>query len=407
MSSVDIPTASFVESESSSVVEEMAIDLDTLTAALKSLEPADLFKVMKQALAEAEKRSKGTKATTVAKKAGSMPKGVVPKQLMKPRAWVDFTLQHALHNGWESFTVYQSKKDKLTGEVVEEEIEMPGSMLFDGAYVYEGSVTEKQPTGKQLIHKDAMSLSKQRWSPKDKVGTHPELYEEFEAEYAAAEPDVSDTASEATASTATKKVVVKMTAAEKLAAAEAKKAEKEAEKAAKKAAKEEEKAAKKAEKEAEKAAAKAAKEAEKAAKKAEKEAAKKPAAKAPIPAAAVRKIVDAGAAAPVKATNAVAVAPVKAAAVAPVKATNAVAAAPVKAAAVPVKKAVVKPVVEAWSCPDGMVLPWTFKGKTYLRSSENEIWLRAADGGCGDWQGVYLPTEDRIDDSVPEPEDEE
>ena len=381
MSSIDIPTASLVETDTASV-EEMAIDLDTLTAALKSLEPADLFKVMKQALAEAEKRSKGTgRVATTAKKAGSMPKGVVPKQLMKPRAWVDFTLKHALQNGWESFVVHQSKKDKLTGEVTEEEIEMPGSILHDGAYVYEGSVTEKQPTGKQLIHKDAMSLSKQRWAPKDKTGTHPELYEEFEAQYAAAEPDIPDTASESTASTAAKKVVIKMTAAEKAAAAEAKKAEKEEEKAAKKAAKEEEKAAKKAEKEAEKAAAKEAKEAEKAAKKAEKEAAKKPAAKAPIPAAAVKKIV--GATTPVKAAPV----PVKAAVAAPVL----------------IKKPITVKPVEEWICPEGEARPWMFKGKNYLRSSDNEVWLRGADGGCGEWQGVYSPAEDRIDDSVPEP----
>jgi hypothetical protein len=374
-----IPTASHVESDTSSV-EEMVIDLDTLTNALKSLEPADLFKVMKQALAEAEKRSKGVKTTaTVTKKAGSMPKGVVPKQLMKPRAWVDFTLKHALQNGWESFTVYQSKKDKLTGEVTEEEIEMPGSVLYEGAYVYEGSVTEKQPTGKQLIHKDAMSLSKQRWAPKDKTGTHPELYEEFEAEYIAAEPDVSDTASESTASTATKKVVIKMTAAEKVAAAEAKKAEKEEEKAAKKAAKEEEKAAKKAAKEEEKAAAKAAKEEEKAAAKVAKEAAKKPAVKAPIPAAAVKKVAEA---------------------------QSSPAVAKQAQQAVTVKKAAAKPVtvaVEEWTCPEGEARPWTFKGKNYLRSSDNEVWLRGADGGCGEWQGVFSPAENRIDDSVEEP----
>jgi hypothetical protein len=378
-----IPSASPVESEILFKVEEMAIDLDTLTAALKSLEPADLFKVMKQALAEAEKRTKGGKATAVAaKKAGSMPKGVVPPQLKKPRAWVDFTLQHALQNGWEPFTVHQSKKDKLTGETVEEEIEMPGSVLHDGAYVYEGSVTEKQPAGKQLIHKDAMSLSKQRWAPKDKTGTHPELYEEFEAQYAAEEPDVPDTASEASAATAAKKVVVRMTAAEKVAAAEAKKAEKEAEKAAKKAEKEAEKEAKKAAKEEEKAAKKAEKEAEKAAKKAEKEAAKKPTAKAPIPAAAVKKIVGAAAQS----------SPVKAAV-----------AAPVKAASVPIKKVVAAPKpVEEWVCPKGEALPWSFKGKNYVRSSNNGVWARAADGGCGDFVGAYVPAENRIDDSVDE-----
>lgn len=378
--SADIPTASHVESDASSV-EEMVIDLDTLTLALKSLEPADLFKVMKQALAEAEKRSKGTgRVATTAKKAGSMPKGVVPPQLKKPRAWVDFTLKHALQNGWESFTVYQSKKDKLTGETTEEEIEMPGSVLYEGAYVYEGSVTEKQPTGKQLIHKDAMSLSKQRWAPKDKTGTHPELYEEFEAAYAAEEADISDasstTSSEASSAVAPKKAVIKMTAAEKMASAEAKKAEKEAEKAALKAAKEEEKAVKKAAKEAEKAAAKAAKEEEKAAAKMAKEAAKKPAVKAPIPAAAVKKVAE-------------------------TQSSPAVA-----KQAVTVKKVAAKPVtvaVEEWTCPEGEARPWTFKGKNYLRSSDNEVWLRGADGGCGEWQGVFIIAEGRIDDSVEEP----
>jgi hypothetical protein len=385
--SAEIPAASPVDSKTP--VEP--VEMDAVLATLKTLEAADLFKVMKQALAAAEKRSTGVaprgRAAAAAKKTGSMPKGVVPPQLRKPRAWVDFTLKHALENGWESFTVFQTKKDKESGEKIEEEIEMPGSILHDGAYVYEDSVTEKCPTGKQLIHKDAMSLSKQRWAPKEKKGTHPELYEEFETSYVEEAVEAADDASE---TSSTKKVVVRKTAAEKVAEAEAKKAAKEAEKAEKKAAKEAEKAEKKAEKEAEKAEKKAEKEAEKAAKKAEKEAAKKPTAKAPVPAAAVKAAVKA----PVKATAT----PVKAAA-----ATTAVKA-PVK------KAAVAAPKKEEWSCPaDGMVHPWPYKGKTYLRNSDNEVWLRGADGGCGEWQGVYLPAEDRIDDSVAEPvfDDEE
>ncbi len=352
--------------------------MDTVLATLKSLETADLFKVMKQALAEAEKRAKGAakgvKSEKSAAKKGSMPKGVVPPQLRKPRAWVDFTLKHALEHGWEEFTVYQTKKDKVTGEKIEEEIEMPGSILHNGAHVYEGSISHTTPNGKQLIHKDAMSLSKQRWAPKEGKGTHPELYKEFEASYVEEESDVPETASESSS-----KVVVKMTAAEKAAASEAKKAAKEAEKEAKKAAKEAEKEAKKAEKEAEKAAKKAAKEEEKAAKKAEKGDAKKPAAKSVVPAAAVKKA-----------------APAAAAAEAPAAATKPPAKKPAAA-----KK-------EEWSCPaDGMVHPWAYKGKNYLRNSDNEVWLRSADGGCGEWQGKYLPAEDCIDDSVPEPEFED
>jgi hypothetical protein len=381
--SAPVPAASPVESKTAAP-EADPVEMESILASLKALEAADLFKVMKLALAEAEKRAKGTAPrgrAAAAKKAGSMPKGVVPPQLRKPRAWVDFTLQHALENGWEPFVVYQTKKDKVTGEKVEEEIEMPGSVLHDGAYVYDGSITEKCPAGRQLIHKDAMSLSKQRWAPKEKKGTHPELYEEFEASYVEEAVEVPDTASEASS-----KRVVKMTAAEKAAAAEAKKAAKEAEKAEKKAAKEAERATKKAEKEAEKAAKKAEKEAEKAAKKAEKEAAKKPATKAPVPAAAVKKATGGGAAA---------------AAAKP---------APVKAAAAAKPKPAAAPKKEEWSCPaDGMVHAWPYKGKQYLRNSDNEVWLKAADGSCGEWQGIYLPTEDRIDDSVPEPvfDDEE
>ena len=376
--SSDIPAASPVDSASAVMAAEPSapLEMDALVATLKSLDTADLFKVMKQAISEAEKRAKGSskaagKTAAASKKAGSMPKGVVPPQLRKPRAWVDFTLKHALENGWETFTVYQTKKDKVSGEKVEEEIEMPGSILHNSAYVYEGSVTEKTPEGKQLIHKDAMSLSKQRWAPKEAKGTHPELYKEFEASYVEEAVEISDTASESSS-----KIVVKMTAAEKAEAAEAKKAEKEAEKAAKKAEKEAEKAEKEAEKEAEKAAKKAEKEAEKASKKVEKESAKKPAsvAKAAVPAAAMKK---AEAAVPTKAVAAK------------------------KAPAVAAKK-------EEWSCPaDGMVHPWPYKGKTYLRNSDNEVWLRNGDGGCGEWQGIYLPAEERIDDSVPEPEFED
>ena len=405
MSVASIPIASSFETESLVESESVEMTLEQLIEMVKSLETPDLFKVMKTIAAELEKRTKGAEKTAAkasTKKVGSMPKGVVPPQLKKPRAWVDFTLQHALENGWEAFIVHQKKKNKLTGEEVVEETEMPGSVLHDGAYVYEGSVTEKQPAGRQIIHKEAMSLSKQRWAAKEKVGSHPELYAEFEASFVPEPVDASETAS---ISSSVKKAttVIRTTAAEKAAAAAAKKAEKEAEKAAKKAEKEAEKAAKKAEKEAEKEAAKAAKAAEKAAK------TKPTVVRAPIPAAAV-KATPKPVAAPIKA-SAPAPAPIKAAApspkpvAAPIKAVAAPAPVPVKV----VKAAVSKPVVvEQWSCPSGSAKKWSYKGTQYIRSGENGVWILAADGGYGEWQGVYLPEEDRIDDSVPAPaEDEE
>lgn len=326
---------------------EVAVELESVLAALKEFDCADLFKVIKTATLEAEKRMKsGSKIA--AKKAGSAPKGVQPPQLRKPRAWVEFTLQHALANGWEAFVASKGK----------EEIEYAASVEYEGAHVFPDSWSEKFPAGKQLILTQAMSLSKQRWTPKTKKGTHEALYEEFSTAYDAAEPVV------AAAPVAAAPVVRKSAA------------EKEAETAQKKAAKEAEKSAAKALKEAEKAAAKAAKETQKAeakrVKDLEKEAAK--ASKGKIPAAAIK---AAPKAAPVKAVV-------------------------VKAAAKPVAKPIAKPVAK-WSCPaDGGVHPWVSNGIKYLRNSDNQVWL---DGGdeVGDWQGVYDEATGTIDDSVEEP----
>jgi hypothetical protein len=378
----DIPAASAIETSQ----EEFQVDMDSFISSMKGMDLPDLLKLLKAAATEAEKKTKGTKGKAIvagkAKKAGSAPKGVAPPQLAKPRAWVEFTLKHALDNGWEEFTVCQKKKDKASGEVIEEEILMPAAEMHDGGYwVYEGSVTDKNPTGRQIIHKEAMSLSKQRWAPKTKTGTHPELYEEFEAQYVP--EDVPEEASEASESSS--KTVVRMTAAEKLAEQEQKKAEKEAAKEQKKAEKEAAKEQKKADKEREKAAAKAAKEAEKSTK-----APAKKTATAPIPAGSAASALAA-----------------KKAAAAPVKPTAATASA-AKPVAKPVAKKVVKK--EEWTCPaDGNVYPWSWKGKSYLRDSDNQVWEQGADGGLGAWAGVYDATVDKIDDSAAEPsfDDEE
>jgi hypothetical protein len=356
-----------------SVTEEVmsaeSVSMESLLASLKELEPADLFKLLKSAVSEAEKKSK--QATKGTKKAGSAPKGVAPPQLAKPRAWVEYTLKHAIENGWEAFVIRQSKTDKDTKEKVEEEIEMLGSVQNeDGAYVYEDSITEKAPKGRQINHKEAMSLSKQR-----KDGGH-ESYAEFEATY------VPEAVAEKPAKAVTKTVVVRKTAAEKLAEAEEKKAAKEAEKAEKKAAKEAERAEKKAAKEAEKAALKEAKEAEKALAKAAKEAEKAAKKSAPLVKGAAKPAAKPAAKAPA--------APVKPAAKAPVA---------------PVKPAAKKPDVVIPD--DGAAHPWTFKGKKCLRTHANEVWEAKADGQLGKWLGLYDPAEDKIDDSADEPQFDE
>jgi len=327
---MSLPTASAIESKTESKIDskiESKTDMDALLVTLKGLEAGDLFKIMKQALTEAEKRNKTPK-----EKKGSMPKGVVPNQLKKPRAWIEFTLKHAQEHGWEPFTIVKKSKEST---------EMPGSFEHNGVHVYKESVTEKTPDGKQLIYTYAMSLSKQRWSPKSNSGTHENLYKEFEQNY------VEDVVIHV-------EPKVKVTMEQKQEQAALKKAEKEREKEEKKAEKEREKALKKAEKEREK---------------------------------------DAKKANPVKKAS-------------PVKKEK-----KAESAVVPEKKSsltLLKKKKVEWSCPaDGQLHPWPFKGTNYLRNSDNDVYLRGEDGGMGDWQGVYLPTEDRIDDSVPEPEYEE
>ena len=336
--------SSITESVESIQSLEVEVELAGVLAALKEFDCGDLFKVIKTATIEAEKRMKaGSKV--VAKKEGRAPKGIVPKQLRKPRAWVEFTLQHALENGWESFVITKSG----------EEIEMPASVEHQGAHVYPDSWSEKLPAGKQLILTHAMSLSKHRWAPKNASGTNKALYDEFSAKFDATEP-----ATEPSTPVSDKLPAVRKTAAEKETELAAKKAAKEEEKAAAKLAKEEAKAAAKLAKEAEKAEIKRVKDLEKAAAKE---------AKGKIPTAAV-------------------------------KSANVKPAATKKAAQTP------KPAVKAstWSCPaDGAVHPWPYKGKKFLRNSDNQVWEEDSEGGCGDWQGVYIETEDRIDDSVEEP----
>jgi hypothetical protein len=328
-----------------SLSQEIVVELSTVLAALKQFDCADLFKVIKTATIEAEKRSK---SESKPKKDPSAPKKPTPKQLQKSTAWVKFTLLHAANVGWEEFIVCNRKSG--------EEILMPASVEIDGKHVY--------PDGKPMILTHAMSLSKQRWAPKAKEGTHEELYNVFSASFdaqIAMEPEeLEEYAKELPP------LIVRKTAEEKAAEIAAKKAELEEAKAIAKAARESEAELKKQAKAAEK-------EAEKQAKAAAKAAAK--ATKAPV----VVKVVKA--------------AP-KPAATKPV------------AAKLPAPKPAVKnPTAAVWSCPaDGAVHPWNYKGTKYLRNSDHQVWLQEADGSCGDWCGVFLMEEDRIDDSVEEPD---
>jgi len=78
---------------------------------------------------------------------------------------------------------------------------------------------------------------------------------------------------------------------------------------------------------------------------------------------------------------------------------------------VPKKKAK-KPateVVDTWvpKTTDGKVYPRTIGGVAYFSNHLHELWLKDADGGVGDWAGVFLVSENRIDSTVADPCDEE
>jgi hypothetical protein len=254
--------------------------MEDILSSIKAMDSKSLFKLAKAALSEAEKKTKSAAKSTKTKRAGSMPKGAVPNHLKKNNAWVQFTLKHALENGWESFTIHHKKK----GDEEESTEVVPASIEHEGKHIIPESINEKTPSGRTLIHKDAMSLSKHR-----KEANHA-TYAEFEAQY------VDDSASEgeAESTTSSKSKSTKKTAEEKAAEKLEKQAQKETEKAEKLAQKEKEKAEKLAQKEKEKAEKLAQKEAEKA----QKAAAKPKKTEAPTsdteiapPAAAVKKTV--------------------------------------------------------------------------------------------------------------------
>jgi hypothetical protein len=139
-------------------------NIQNITEQFKGLSAEELLTIIAAATAEAKKAVKTvSKAPKEAKeKKGSMPKGSVPPQLVKPRAWVNFTLDHANTFGWESFEVKGQAEP------------MPASVLVDGKPVFEA-------TGKPMNNKQAMSLSKVRWDRKAGKGTREDLYKEFEA----------------------------------------------------------------------------------------------------------------------------------------------------------------------------------------------------------------------------------
>jgi hypothetical protein len=46
---------------------------------------------------------------------------------------------------------------------------------------------------------------------------------------------------------------------------------------------------------------------------------------------------------------------------------------------------------------------WTFRGKAYYRSDDNDCWIANTDGSMGAFAGKYDPVADKIDEDAEEP----
>ena len=319
-------------------------NIQNITEQFKGLSVEELLVIIAAATTEAKKSAKVVaKAPKEAKeKKGSMPKGVSPPQLDKPRKWVEYVLKRSNEVGWPAITV----KDTET---------LPASVERDGKHVFEA-------TGKPLNNKQAMSLSKQYWSRKEAKGSNQELYDEFDAQYvppAPAAPKEVDSDAESEASEASVESAPKEKKEKKAKKTEE---EKEAEKVAKK----EATALKKAQE-------KEATALKKAQEKEVKEAAKKEA-------AALKKAAPKEPEAP------------KAAAAA------------VKPVQMKLKKAA--PKVEELPFDieaDTMVHEWVFQGKKVYVNSDGEMWERSDSDEAGPWMGKYDPSTKVLDKTAEEP----
>jgi hypothetical protein len=352
--------------------------------------PTDLLgRISKQAVDEMGRRAKtSSKSKKAPKKTGSMPKGRVPDQLRKPREWVNHVKADAIANGWPSYTMHQTRKNKETGEKEEEEIVMPGSeQNAEGAHVFEGSITEKLPKGRAFTHKDAMSLSAVYWKVKTQKGSRQDLYEEFDASY----PE-DDTVSQA--SNSSEKVVVRMTAAEK----EAQKQEKATAAAEEKERKKQEKLDEKERLKQEKA-----------------NASGKQEAKGTTVKKVVKVVKAASAAASAVASaeinaDSISLSPMassSSSASSAAASSKIPAATPVKVAKLAKPMAPKKAKKEEWTCPnDTLVHSWENDGVKLLRNFAGQVWMDD-DGQLGEWVGLWNKEKKFLDTDAPAPEFED
>jgi hypothetical protein len=437
--SIAIPSASEIEIDmdvpEQEVQEDQELSLEEIIKHLSDMDATEIMEMIDKANGVLKKKWKQIQPTESKLKKLNKPKKPASKALKRNQAWIPFVLKHATDNGWESFTIQQTTKDKTTGQTVNEIVERSGSTPNTINYTYKDAKTGQivtpafifEDTQKHLIYKDAMSLSaKLRYTDDEKTVTS-DLFNQFLAEYEEPEEDESESSSSSSSSSSTTSpsspAVVRMTAAEKELdkqrkqkekedEKEQKRLEKEAEKERKRKEKEEEKEQKRLEKEKEKEADKERKRKEKEAdeerKRKEKE--EKEQSKKSSPPAVTKKVIlakkstaSSSSSSSSSSSTASEPAPTPAPAPVPVAAKPAVSAKVTKAVKTAPKNIPPKPV--EFNIPnDGFAHKWEFEGKLYMANSDGYVWTRGSSGDPDEWVGIYYPAENRLDTSAPEPE---
>jgi hypothetical protein len=309
----------------------------------------------------------------------------------------------------------------VTGKTVTEIVERSGSIPNTIDYIYKDTKTGQmmtpafifEDTQKHLIYKDAMSLSaKLRYMDEEKTVLS-ELFNEFLESYDEPEDESDSSASSSVSSSSTTSPsspkVIRITAAEKEAEKERKLKEKEEEKERKRLEKEEEKERKRKEKEEEKEQKRKEKEEEKEQKRKEKEEEEKqkrkekeeqPKKSSPV---ATKKVVVTAKKSTASTSTVSTASTASTAASSSESSTVKPVVKVAKAAKAAPKNIPVKPVV--FTIPnDGYAHKWEFEGKLYMANSDRLIWTRDDQGEASEWVGVFIPEENRINTSIPEPE---
>jgi hypothetical protein len=397
---MSVPTASAVPSKETQETEEtQEVTFAQLKDYLPHLNLEDLLDTLDAVNTLIRKRIRG-KGKAKLSVAAPGPKKPAPPTLARNQAWIRFVQEYVTNNGWEPFEINQ------TTNGVKELIERSGSIPNDNSppYFYKDTKTGQtitpafifEDTGKHLIYKEAMSLGallkwkdgKEPSAKENKEDHWTDLYRQFLETYQEQEEPTSSTSSTPDSTTSVRRLTAAERERERLEKQRLKDEAKEEKKRAREEAKEERKREKEAEKER-----KAAEKEKKAAEKVKK--APSPPALPALPAIPAK--------APAKASKAAPAPPALPAPPAP---------APVAAAkAAPAKKTILakptqpKKEVMTWNIPDdGMIHPWTFQGKRYVVNAQYCCWEATDEDEAGDWVGLVIPEENRIDDSIDEPE---